>query len=72
MILQSFFQTWLPFIYLYGVGGLFFFTGIYVVVKSGSLNVKKKNHRFWLITLLSGFFFFMVFHAFLIIAALYF
>ncbi len=72
MILQTFFQSWLPYIYLYGVGGLFFLSGMYIIVKSGSLNLKKRQHRFWLRILFGGFFFFMFMHAFLIIAALYF
>lgn len=67
-----FFQSWLPFIYLYGVGGIFFFSGMYVILKSGSLNLKKRQHLFWVKVLFGGFFFFMFFHAFLIIAALYF
>jgi hypothetical protein len=71
MIAQSVFQTWMPFFYLYGVGGVFFFVGIYIVLKSGSLNPNRKQHRFWLKTLLGGFFFFMALHAFLIISALY-
>ncbi|HAB52136.1 MAG TPA: hypothetical protein DCE80_08215 [Ignavibacteriales bacterium] len=71
MILQSIIQTWLPFIYLYVVGGLFFFVGIYIIIKSDSLNLKKKQHRFWLRVLIGGFFFFMFLHAFLIISALY-
>ena len=71
MMIQTFFQTWLPFIYLYGVGGIFFFSGMYIVIKSGALNLKKRKHRFWLKILLGGFFFFMFMHAFLIIAALY-
>lgn len=68
----DFFNTWLPFIYLYGVGGIFFFAGMYIIVKSGSLNLKRKHHRNWFITLISGYIFFMVIHASLIMAALYF
>ena len=43
--MPDFFNTWLPFIYLYGVGGIFFFAGMYIIIKSGSLNLKRKNHR---------------------------
>jgi len=67
----SFFNNWLPFIYLYGVGGVFFFIGLYVIVKSGSLNLQKTHHKKWLKILISGFFFFFFIHAFLIVAALY-
>jgi hypothetical protein len=69
--MPSFFNSWLPFIYLYGVGGIFFFSGLYLIVKSGSLNLQKKYHRSWLKVLVSGFFFFVLLHASLIIAALY-
>ena len=67
----SFFNSWLPFIYLYGVGGVFFFSGLYIIVKSGSLNLKKKHHLWWIRVLVAGFFFFLFIHAALIIAALY-
>ncbi len=69
--MPSFFNSWMPFIYLYGVGGVFFFFGIYLIVKSGSLNPEKRHHRIWLKVLLGGFFFFVLLHAILIISALY-
>lgn len=71
MILQTVFQTWLPFIYLYVVGGIFFFSGMYIIIKSGSLDPKKKSHKFWIKVLFGGYFFFLFLHAFLIISALY-
>uniref|UniRef100_A0A832DMD8 Uncharacterized protein n=1 Tax=Ignavibacterium album TaxID=591197 RepID=A0A832DMD8_9BACT len=71
MILQTVFQTWLPFIYLYGVGGIFFFTGMYIIIKSGALNTQRKHHRWWIKVLFGGYFFFLFLHAFLIISALY-
>jgi hypothetical protein len=70
--MPSFFETWLPFIYLYGVGGIFFIIGMWLIIKSKSLNLKKKRHRHWLRLLIFGFFFFVALHAFLTIAALYF
>lgn len=69
--MPSLFNSWIPFMYLYGVGGVFFFTGIYIIVKSKSLNLERKNHRRWIKILISGFFYFMFIHAILIIAALY-
>jgi hypothetical protein len=71
MILQTIFQTWLPFIYLYGVGGIFFFSGMYIIIKSRSLNPQKKHHRRWIKILFGGYFFFLFLHAFMIISALY-
>ncbi|MFZ1290974.1 MAG: hypothetical protein WAR79_12835 [Melioribacteraceae bacterium] len=70
--MPSFFDIWLPFIYLYGVGGIFFFSGMYIITKSGALNTKRKSHRFWLKTLFGGFLFFFSIHFISIIAALYF
>jgi hypothetical protein len=72
MLLQSFYQTWLPFIYLYSIGGIIFFVGLYILIKSKALNLQKKQHRYWLKVLLVGFFFFLILHSFLIISALYF
>ena len=69
--MPSFFNTWLPFIYLYGVGGLFFLIGMLIVVKSKALDLSKKRHRLWFRVLIFGFFYFAVIHAVLIIAALY-
>jgi len=69
--MPSFFNSWLPFIYLYGVGGIAFFIGLYIVTKSGSLNMKNKRHRRWFFISLGGYFYFVFLHAFLIIAALY-
>jgi len=39
----TFFDTWLPYIYLYGVGGVFFAIGLFIAVKSGALNLQKKR-----------------------------
>jgi hypothetical protein len=67
----SFENTWLPFIYLYGGGGLFFLIGIIITKKAGAMDFKKKKHKFWFKVLLFGFLWFMAIHFFLIIAALY-
>ena len=40
-------QAWLPFLYLYGLGGLFFAAGIIITIKSGSLNLKNIYHWRW-------------------------
>ncbi|MBS4033207.1 MAG: hypothetical protein KGZ85_01965 [Ignavibacterium sp.] len=65
-------QTWLPYIYLYGVGGLFFIIGMITIKKSGGIDLTKKRHRYWWKVLIFGMIYFMIFHAVLIIAALYF
>lgn len=65
------YNTWLPFIYLYGVGGIFFLTGIVVIRKSKSINMNNKRDRYWLKVMYFGFFYFMVIHAVWILIALY-
>ncbi|HRI45907.1 MAG: hypothetical protein KF721_05100 [Ignavibacteriaceae bacterium] len=69
--MPSLLNTWIPFLYLYGVGGIFFFAGLIIVKKSGSLDTTRKSHKRWMKIMLWGFFYFMFIHAFLIIAALY-
>jgi hypothetical protein len=67
----SFFDSWLPFIYLYGVGGFFFLVGMIIVRRSGAINLSIKRHKFWYRVLIFGFFYFVAMHAFFIILALY-
>jgi hypothetical protein len=70
--MPSFFDSWMPFIYLYVVGGLFFFSGMYIIKISGAIDLTRKRHRFWYKVLFFGYFYFVLMHAILIIAALYF
>jgi len=69
--MPPFSHTWLPYIYLYGVGGIFFVIGLIITKKSGAMDLKKKKHRFWFKILLFGFVYYMAIHFFLTIAALY-
>lgn len=69
--MPSFSHTWLPYIYLYGVGGSFFLFGMALIKKAGAIDLKKKRHRFWYRVLIFGFFYFMAMHAIWILAALY-
>ena len=69
--MPNFYDTWLPFIYLYGVGGLIFLFGMIIIKKSGAIDLTKKKHRIWFKVLIFGYFYFALFHAILIIAALY-
>jgi hypothetical protein len=70
--MPSFFNSWFPFIYLYGVGGIFFFFGLFIIKKSGAIDLEKKHHKFWMKAMIFGYFYFVALHFFLIIAALYF
>ncbi len=65
----TFFNTWLPFIYLYGVGGLAFLIGMYLIIKTRSLNLKKDHHKKWLVVLIAGFIYYASIHGFFILVA---
>ncbi|MFH1197182.1 MAG: hypothetical protein V1720_15905 [bacterium] len=67
----TFSNTWLPYLYLYGCGGLFFIAGMIIVRKSGAIDLRLKQNRFWTRVLIFGFIYFMAIHAILTIAALY-
>ncbi|PID60702.1 MAG: hypothetical protein CR986_03650 [Ignavibacteriae bacterium] len=67
----SFFDTWVPFLYLYGVGGFFFLVGMIIIKRSGAINLQKKNHRYWYRVLIFGYFYFVALHSFFIILARY-
>ena len=69
--MSEFLDNWLPFIYLYGVGGILFFTGLILIKRSKSINLQLKRHRFWYRTLIFGFLYFMFMHFILTIAGLY-
>src|SRR3989304_2315449 len=62
LFMLSFFDSWLPFIYLYVAGGIFFFTGIFLIKRSGAIDLTIKRHRFWFKVMIAGFFYFAVMH----------
>ena len=66
----EFTRTWLPFIYLYSVGGAAFLIGIYLITKSKSLNTDNNNHKRWLYILIFGFFYYAGIHGSLILLAI--
>ena len=69
--MPPFSHTWLPYLYLYGVGGIFFILGLIITKKSGAMNLNKKKDRFWFKVLLFGFFYYMALHFILTYAALH-
>lgn len=69
--MPSFFNTWLPFLYLYGVGGFFFLVGMIIIRKSGAINLEIKRHRYWNRVLIFGYFYFVAFHLFFTLLGLY-
>ena len=70
--MPSFFNSWLPFIYLYVVGGIFFFSGIFLIKKSGAIDLTIKRHRFWYKVMIFGFIYFAIMHFILTTISLYF
>ena len=40
----TFYHTWLPFIYLYGVGGIAFLIGMYLITRTRALSLDKIHH----------------------------
>jgi len=62
-------RVWLPYLYLYGVGGLIFVAGLVLVLKSGAMNLKRANHRRWLGLLIFGFVWYMSLHLITTLAA---
>ena len=67
---MPFSHAWLPYIYLYGAGGILFGSGLIITIKSGSLDLKRQGHKMWLAVLIFGFIWFMVMHALWNMAAL--
>ncbi|GBD90381.1 hypothetical protein BMS3Abin04_01098 [bacterium BMS3Abin04] len=64
-------HTWIPLLYLYGVGGIFFLIGMIIIRKSGAINLKLKRHRYWYRVLIFGYFYFLIFHTFFTLVGLY-
>lgn len=62
-------RVWLPYLYLYGVGGLIFIAGLVLVLKSGAMNLKRASHRRWLGVLIFGFVWYMSLHLITTLAA---
>lgn len=69
--MPTFFNSWLPFIYLYVGGGIFFLAGMILIRRTKAIDMRLKRHRLWWKILILGYFYFAAFHAVLIIAALY-
>jgi hypothetical protein len=67
---MDFYRTWLPFIYLYGVGGIVFIVGMFLILRTKALRPTYYRHKKWLWLLLYGFFFWMSLHALFIYLAI--
>ena len=62
--MMDFNRVWLPFLYLYGVGGLIFLIGMYIISQSKSLKRERKRHKKWFYVLIFGFIYYVGIHSF--------
>ena len=63
-------RVWLPYLYLYIMGGGIFVIGMYIILKSNSLNTDRIRHKHWLHVLIFGLFYYMGIHSLFTFAAL--
>ena len=68
--MMDFYHTWLPFIYLYGIGGIAFLIGMLIIIKSHALRLNYSIHSKWVWTLIYGFLFYASIHALFIFIAI--
>lgn len=62
-------RVWLPYIYLYGAGGVIFFVGLWMVLKSQGFDKKRPADRKWIGILVFGFVYYASLHGIGIYAA---
>ena len=67
---MDFAQTWLPFLYLYGVGGIAFVLGMVLILITEALRTTFDRHKKWVYILLYGFLFYAGIHALFIYLAI--
>ena len=63
-------RVWLPYMYLYIVGGGIFVIGMYIILKSSSLNRGRARHRHWFHVLIFGLIYYMGIHSLFTFAAI--
>ena len=67
----DFSRTWLPYLYLYGVGGGVFLIGMFIILRSRSLKLERIRHREWYHILIFGLVYYMCLHGFFYLVALF-
>jgi len=55
---------------LYGVGGLIFLIGMYIISQSRSLKRERQRHKKWFYVLIFGFIYYVGIHSFFTLAAI--
>ena len=66
----DFSRTWLPYLYLYVVGGGIFLVGMFIILRSRSLKLERIRHREWYHILIFGLVYYMGIHGLFTFAAL--
>ena len=67
--MNNFNLIWLPFLYLYIVGGGFFLLGLILIIKTNAIEISKPDHFNWLLILIIGFVYYFLIHFLFIIFA---
>ena len=62
-------RVWLPYLYLYGVGGVFFLGGLWMVLRSEGFSNERPSDRRWLVLMFVGFVWYAGLHGAGILAA---
>ena len=55
-------SPWTNYLYMYGFGLVTFIIGIFLILKSGACNLKRKKDLFWFKALIIGMLFFITLH----------
>ena len=63
-------RIWLPYLYLYIVGGGIFCVGMFIILKSKSLNRDRLRHNKWFYILIFGLLYYMGIHGFFTFSAI--
>ena len=63
-------RIWLPYLYLYIVGGGIFCIGMFIILKSKSLNRDRLRHNKWFYILIFGLLYYMGIHGFFTFSAI--
>jgi hypothetical protein len=58
----DFSRSWVPYIYLYGVGGGIFLIGMFIILRSRSLKLERVRHKEWYKILIFGFVYYLCIH----------
>ncbi len=64
-------RTWLPFLYLYGAGGVIFLGGMVFIIKAKAIDLGNRKERRWWRVLIFGYVYYFALHGILTLAALH-